>query len=302
MLSQPRHVIATAIRSGQTPFSDYAEFEEAFRQRLSCDMDYARRLLSGSRLLRQKHSEEIKELLQLPEIDFAASPRDAAVRLGLSARHTEKLLRQVGGGIDFASRTSDAAAVKQLFDLLKGYWELVFWSFSRLDEQAISRELFIVDAITENNFISCRVNDVNFTYSGVIFPVLHHLYCIVEKDRLLDEVGVYLTNRPDRAPAVLRGITLGLSGGVDEIHSYPTAGKVAFRYLGKSAEQVARRYPDAPAADDQIEQYLAKKIPRYMSKEEVDGLAAGEASWLQISRLDNTIEPDAVPFALRAVD
>lgn len=121
-----------------------------------------------------------------------------------------------------------------------------------------------------------------------------------EKDRIFDEVHVWLTNRPDRAPPVLRGVGLGLSGGVDEIHSCPTAAKMACRPLGKTVAEVRQRYPDAPADEADLEAYLRPIVARYLSKEEVDGLSPADAAWLQISRIDNHVCRDAVPFVLRS--
>jgi hypothetical protein len=292
--NSPEELIRIALGAGLGGFETFDAFETAFCKAIGCDPDYARRLLKGSRPLRDNHRDKIRSLLGLPMLDLDVSARDLAVIFGLSRERTEELLSPNFGVFDFASRTADHRSARQLFGLIGGYWELIFWSFSRRDEQAVSRELLIVDRIDPNNLLRCRVTDVNFAYSGVIFPVLQHLYIFMEKDRLYDEVVVYLTNRPDRAPPVLRGITLGLSGGVDELHAFPTASKVAFRFLGRTAQEVRRHYPDAPEA------FLATKIVCYLTRNELDQMPPEEKARLQVARIDNRIEPDAVPFVLRA--
>lgn len=296
----PAELIRIVVGAGVTRFQSFDAFETAFQKALGCELDYARRLLRGSRPLRESHRDRIRSLLGLPTLDFDMFVRDLPAMLGLSRARAEELLNPTAGVFDFASRMADTRSARQLFELIGGYWEVVFWSFSRRDQQAVSRELLVVDRVDTNNLLRCRLTDVNFTYSGVIFPVLQHLYMFLEKERLYDEVCVYLTNRPDRAPPVLRGITLGLSGGVDELHAFPAASKVAFRFLGGTIEEIRRHYTDAPEAPDALEAFLAAKVARYITRQELDRLPAEELARLQISRIDNGIGPDAVPFVLRA--
>lgn len=122
---------------------------------------------------------------------------------------------------------------------------------------------------------------------------------ILEKDKLFDEILVCITNRPDRAPPFLRGICLGLSGGLDEMHSAPASGKIAFRYLGRTAADQHAEFGDAPE-EPELEKHLARATPRYISKSELARLSPNELAQLQIHRLDNTVAGDAAPFALRA--
>jgi hypothetical protein len=273
----------------------YDEFERAFQRALGCDLDYARRLLGGSRRLRPRHVGVIRELLQIGDLDLELSPRELAIELDLP-RSANRVLRQPG--LDFLSRTNDRRAVAQLFGLVEGYWQQTWWSFSKTNEQALGVGLCRIEAIDENSFITCRIYDVHESFSGIIFPVLNHLYFILEKDKLFDEIVVCITNRPDRAPPVLRGICLGLSGGLDEMHSGPAAGKMAFRYLGKTATDMQAEFGDMPD-EPELEQHLVRTVPRYVSKSEVARLTPGELSRLQINRLDNTVAADAAPFALR---
>jgi hypothetical protein len=97
----------------------------------------------------------------------------------------------------------------------------------------------------------------------------------------------------------LRGIALGLSGGLDEVHSAPTSGKIAFRYLGRTAAELRAEFGDTPE-EPELEKHMARTLPRYVSRSELARLSPNELARLQIHRLDNTISADAVPFALRA--
>lgn len=298
----PADFVRLAMEARRGGFADYGSFELALQKALGCELDYVRRLMNGTRQLRESHRRTIGELLGLKQIDFNISLREFAVQMGLSRQKATSLLVKGHGGIDFASRTVDRHAVQQLFELIRGYWETYQWSVSKLGEQAVSRELCIIEELDENCFIQCRLIDVNFSYAGIVFPMLQHVYFMMEKERLFDEISFYITNRPDRTPPVLRGIALCLSGGVDEIHSYPSAGKVSFRYLGRDADGVRQFYRDAPKSRDALEKHLARLVARYITRHEIDELAKDDPIRLQIARINNEIPPTAVPFALRVTD
>ncbi|QIL02612.1 hypothetical protein G7078_07295 [Sphingomonas sinipercae] len=298
----PKNVIKLALRSQSVELKSYASFEREFQKALGCDLDYARRLLNGTRLLRERHRELIRELLRLPTLDFDATPRDIAVQLNLSSKDALSVMSGGLPGLEFAARTRDLTALSRLSDLVSGYWELVFWSFSRTDTQALSRELCVIERPDEAGLLPCTVHDVNFTYRGVVFPVMSHLYFMVEKEHLFDEVVVYLTNRPERAPPVLRGISLGLSGGVDEIRSHPTASRCTFRYLGRTAADVRIRFPEAPDDETDLLDFLRREVPRYLTQAELAELSTEQLAALQVSRLDNSVPPNAIPFVLQAKD
>lgn len=297
--ASPKQLITLIISARRTPMGSFEQFELAFQRALGCDLDYARRLLGGSRRLRPRHVEAIRNLLQIGDLDLDLTPRELAIDLDLPRSAGSRLRQQAG--LDFLSRTNDKRAVAQLFGLVVGYWQQTWWSFSKTDEQALGVGVCKIDAIDENNFITCRVYDVTESYSGIIFPVLNHLYFLLEKDRLFDEIVVCVTNRPDRAPPLLRGICLGLSGGLDEMHSAPASGKVAFRYLGRTGAELRAEYGDAPD-EPELERHLARTLPRYISRSELAHLSQSERAKLQIHRLDNTVAADAVPFALRTRD
>jgi hypothetical protein len=277
--------------------ASYEQFELAFQRALGCDLDYARRLLGGTRRLRPRHLSVIRDLLQIGDLDLDLTPRELAIELDLPRSASDRLRQNPG--LDFLSRTSDTRAVAQLFSLVAGYWQQTWWSFSRTDEQALGVGVCKIGAIDESNFITCRMYDVHESHSGIVFPVLNHLYFIVEKDRLFDEIFVCITNRPDRAPPFLRGICLGLSGGLDEMHNTPASGKMAFRYLGRTAAELRPEFGDVPE-EPELEKYMARALSRFISKIELARLSPSDHARLQIHRLDNTVSADAVPFALRA--
>lgn len=293
----PKELIALILSARQTPFASYEQFEAGFQRALGCDLDYARRLLGGSRPLRPRHVDAIRELLQISDLDLDLSVRELTIDLNLPRSASNRLLQRTG--LDFVSRTSDRRAIAQLFGLLAGYWEHTFWSFSRTDEQALGVSLCRIDGVDENNFITCRLYDFHESYSGFIFPVLNHLYLIFEKDKLFDEIFVCITNRPDRAPPFLRGVAIGLCRGLDEMHSAPTSGKIAFRHLGRTAADLQTELGELPE-EPELEKHLARTLPRYITKSELARLNPSELARLQIHRLDNTVAADATPFALRA--
>ena len=98
---------------------------------------------------------------------------------------------------------------------------------------------------------------------------------------------------------MLRGLVLGLSGGVDEIHTCPTASRCSFRYLGNSPSEVRKHYPDAPRSEEEIEDYLAEHIIQYIDEAELASISPEMSAHLQIPFLNNTVSPDHIPFVLR---
>jgi hypothetical protein len=295
--ASPKQLITLILAARRTPMATYEQFEVAFQRALGCDLDYARRLLGGTRRLRPRHVGVIRDLLKIDDLDLELSPRELAIDLDLPRSAGNRFLRQPG--FDFLSRTNDRRAVAQLHGIVAGYWQQTWWSFSKTGEQAIGVGLCRIDAIDDNNFITCRIHDVHESYSGVIFPVLNHLYFFLEKDKLFDEIVVCITNRPDRAPPFLRGICLCLSGGLDEMHQAPASGKIAFRYLGRTAADLGPEFGELPD-EPSLEQHLVRALRRYITKPELAALSESELARLQIHRLDNTVAPDAIPFALRA--
>jgi hypothetical protein len=199
------------------------------------------------------------------------------------------------GGLDFRSRIRDTAALRDLFELIEGYWYSYYFSVSRTDTVQVSKDLFTVISLTEAGLIECRIEDGAFTYLGWGFPIQgNHMYFILEKDKLLNEVIVYVTNRPDRQPPKLYGIIMCLSGGIedDEMHQYPCAAKVAFRYLGKE-DAVRETYKLKPNID--VHAFLKAKAS-YVDPRGKD-LDDEERQIFKV--ISNVIPAGQVPSALR---
>jgi hypothetical protein len=296
--SAPAEVVRVAIGAGRTPFESYAQFELAFQRSLGCELDYVRRLLGGTRVLTPSHERLIGDLLGIRHLDLRRGAREAAKQLGLNRAETARILPGALVGFDFAARTTDRQQVEKLEATISGYWECYYWSVSRVSERAVNRELLIIQGVDSAAFINCRIVDLQFTNVGIAFPVLNHLYFFLEKDELLDEIAVHLTNRPDRTPAVLRGLMLCLSGGADEIHSYPSAGKTSYRYLGRTASEIRAIYSGVPHQPDELEAWLCANVPRYILESELP--RADPHVRRLVEQIDNTIAPDATPFALRS--
>ncbi len=299
--SAPSGLVRLAIRANRTAFSSYEDFEAAFLVAINTELDYVRRLMAGTRPLSDLHRRAIAGLLGL-EIDFGLSARELASELGLSRVETARALGAAAPGLDLTSRTADRLQMHRLQSLVAGYWECVYWSVSETREPAVSRDLCVMGELDVDNYVQCRIFDGRFQYSGVVFPVVQHLYFVLEKERIFNEVIFYITNCPDRTPPSLRGVIGCLSGGGNDSRSYPCASKVAFRYLGRTAQEVREVYPEAPEGEAALDDFLRRAVPRYLSRAEVQGGGLGEAARREIAAIDNAIGPDAVPFALRAGD
>lgn len=295
----PEILIKVAIAAGKSDCKNYDQLVGAFTAALNVNSDYATRVLRGQRPLTDKHKGALEEALGL-RIDYELSEREFAATLGISRKIASKSVGDMSPGLDLTARTSDRTAVSRIQDLVGGYWESVYWSVSNTRQQAVSRDLCIIGDVDDNGYIECRIIDGHFEYSGVIFPVIQHLYFILEKDRFFNEVIFYVTNLPDRTPPLLRGIIGCLSGGVNDSLSYPSASKVAFRYLGRTCRDVQSIYPDAPSVEGELEHFLTEAVPAYLTRDDIESGALSDSALAEIAAIDNTLTPDSVPFALRA--
>lgn len=297
----PSALIKLSISAGKTVVTGYDDFCVKFGNRLNVDRDYINRLLAGTRILNQNHISAINAILGF-DIDFSMTERELAATLNLSRKTASKYINDMSSGLDLTARTSDRSTIMRIQNLIGGYWESIYWSVSNLKQQAVSRDLCIIGEINDDNYIECRIIDGHFEYSGVIFPVVQHLYFILEKEKFFNEVIFYMTNLPDRTPPILRGIIGCLSGGVNDSRSYPSASKVAFRYLGKSGEEVRNIYPDAPDGGQALQQYLEGVVPSYITREDITSGTLSETAMIEIDAIDNTLDSTAVPFALRSTN
>jgi len=210
--------------------------------------------------------------------------------LGFSRKQIAAVAGEPLPGIDFLSRLKDKGIVNDIFNSISGYWESYYYSVSRIDKKLISRDILIVKKINDDDYIECEIIDGYFTYVGWCFPIKSHLYFILEKVPLFNEIIVYATNHPDRKPPRLYGVILCLSGGLDETASHPSAAKVAFRYIGKEHDVREKYNIDS---SENLEEYLKDNIAKHIDPDmEEDG---------DLKRLYKDIEnniPD-IPFALR---
>ncbi|KAA3595826.1 MAG: hypothetical protein DWQ06_16540, partial [Calditrichaeota bacterium] len=211
--------------------------------------------------------------------------------LGLSSQEVSKIIGIRIPGIDFSSRITDKRMIKDIHRTIKGYWYSYYYSVSRLGERFVSRDLCIIKEINDDGFIDCEIIDNYFHYVGVCFPIKGKLYFFLEKDKLFNEIIVYTTNLPDRTPPILNGVILCLSGGVDDMSSYPCASKTTFRYIGKKEE-----IPDLfNIGELSIDDYMRKNMPAYLIPEKDT-----EPENIEVYKtINNHIGENAVPFALR---
>ncbi len=287
------------LKSGKTSFSD----SSSLCKKLSISSDYFSRIKGGSRFPSEQVFGEITEQTS----DSGMTPRDwydtlenFGYKLGYSLSEIQRITGASSIGLDFHSRSRDQGNVQSVYRVINGYWESFYYSVSTFDKPRISRDLVIIDGVDEGNFIKCRVVDNSFSYSGHCFPVHgNHLYFILEKEEIFDEIIVYLMNRPERpVDPLLDGIILCASGGVQDKVAVPCAARVAFRYLGRSYEEIRQRLPRFNQKEDEsLEDALKRQVPEYLNPSKIK--PSNKRYWDMMNFIDNAIHPDQIPFALR---
>ncbi len=277
------------LRSDSTEVSTNAQISK----HLKINPDYLSRMKNGTRPLNDHNFIELCHLFKLKQSQWFDDLETFGKYLGFSRKLIATIAKKPLPGIEFVSRSRDKKNVSELFKVIEGYWESYYYSVSKLDKQLISRDLFIVQKISEDDYIECQVIDTTFHYSGWCFAVKGHLYMALEKDDLLNEVIVYVFNQPDRYPPMLYGVILCLSGGVDDTHSFPSAAKVIFRYIGKDQDEIRRKYDIDDSLD--VDAFLKSSIPSYIDPGEKNDPDIEQI----IEDISNTIDPNAIPFALR---
>lgn len=277
------------LRSGRYGIQSNAKLSEA----LGIGQDYLSRLRGGTRILTEENFLRLCKIFDLEQRVFLDDLETFGKRCGFTRREVALVTRNPLPGIDFSSRVKDERHTEELFEVIGGYWESFYFAVSKTEEQSISRDLFIVRGIRDDGYIDCEIEDGHFRYKGWCFPIKSHLYMILEKDRLFNEIIVYATNLPDRTPPRLFGLILCLSGGVHETSSYPCAAKVIFRYIGRDDKEIRSKY--GIKRSQQVEDYLVKEIPRYLNP--TDEIDADTRKIFQ--DISNSIPEDLLPFALR---
>ena len=284
--------IALALRGNATARS--VKTENELMKELGIGKDYWSRIKNGTRVLPEEKFVKLAGLCGVEEKVWFHPLTDFGRYLGLSRWEIAAIARTPVAGIDFASRIKDPDIVGNIFNAIEGYWESFYFSVSRNDQAVVSKDLFIVRRINQDQFIECEIIDGFFHYVGWAFPIAGHLYFVLEKSEdLNNEIIMYATNHPDRKPPRLFGVILCVSGGVEATHKFPSASLCAFRYLGSSTEMLRRRKVDSVKALDEI---LRKEIPTYVDPKD----PSLDADTREIvGTISNLIGPDTVPSALR---
>lgn len=254
--------------------------------------DILSRLKTGTRTVPQHIFSKLCEIYEIDGHIWFSDLNSFGRFLGLTPQKVSILTGGRIPGIDFSSRITDMRMIGDIHATIKGYWYSYYYSVSCLGEKLVSRDLCVIKDINEDGFIECEIVDNYFSYTGVCFPIKGMLYFFLEKNELFNEIIVYVTNLPDRKPPKLNGVILCLSGGVDEMSTYPSASKVAFRYIGRS-EDIPRIFK---INDESIDSYMKKNMPAYLKPEEdikPENIEVYDA-------IDNRISIDSIPFALRA--
>lgn len=253
--------------------------------------DYISRVISGSRGLTSDVLDDISQALGVDRSIWMLDIESFATKLGLS----RDALVDAGvliPGFDFLARIRDPHHVRQLHSLIGGYWESYYYSVSRRDVLVASRDLVFFGEPDHSNVLPCTVTDTYFTYRGWCFPVQHHVYMMLEKERILNEIIVYMLNTPQRIPPRLEGIILCKSDGEDAFSSMPCAARVGLRFLGSSIDLMrARGLHDA----EELHAALVAEVAGYVRLEDLDNDAQRDL----FKRVANVIAEDQLPNALR---
>lgn len=288
------------LRSGKTKYRTATKLAADLE---GVSSDYFSRMKSGSRRVSENVFTRVVALTSasgLGEADWYESVETFGQKLGLSIAQVQRILGTAPLGIDFRSRSKDESNISSVFELIGGYWESFYYSVSTYGKRRISHDLVHIAEPDGRGLMPCRVIDGSFVYTGHCFPIhSSFLYFMLEKERNLDEIIVYLMNRPERTRCPeLDGVILCTSGGVDDKVAVPCAAKVVFRFLGRKPEEVSRNlagFKVRPGHD--FETQLIKKIAGYIEPEKV---SPSNTRYMEvIQAIDNAIPESAIPFALR---
>lgn len=267
--------------------------ETQLRKRLGIGKDYLSRIKSGVRVISEEMLVKLCEIFSIRQIDWYLPLAQFGEKLGLSRYEISTVSGTRLPGIDLISRDHDNQRVTNLFQIMQGYWESYYYSVSKVGVILVSRDLLVVQRVTPDSFIECEIVDGGSTYTGWCFPIPNHLYFVLEKKELFNEVIVYATNLPDRRPPRLYGVILCLSGGVDEHHSFPAAAKVAFRYLGSENEIRCKHNLET---NESVRAFMEKTVPGYVDPN--DDTVEPEVREI-LASICNVVLPTTIPNALR---
>lgn len=296
-MSSPPHIEQLSEKIELLMRSDRANIrnQKQLADKLGIEPDYLSKIKGNNRSLSNEVFLRLCGAFSINQRDMFDELEIFGRKLGFTRNQVQKITGGLTPGIDFSSRIKDSRMVSEIFDILEGYWESYYYSVSKVEEKVISKDLLYIDSLEDDLYINCKIIDGAFTYVGHCFPIKTHLYFILEKQRLSNEIIVYTTNLPDREPPKLDGVILCLSGGIDETVSYPSAAKVAFRYLGKNAEEIKSFYPEISGCDENLLTELSNLVPGYLDPETSESTRNLEI----INTIDNSLSINDIPFALR---
>lgn len=257
--------------------------------------DYLSRIISGTRALTDEHLDDISHALGLAPTVWELDLEDFAQSIGkpLSEVKPEKSEKfSTPEDLDFEARIREPKYLRQLYDLIGGYWESYYYSVSKDTELVASRDLVRIEAPNRRNVLPVTIVDAYFRYHGWCFPVQHHIYMFLEKQRLLNEVIVYMLNTPHRIPPRLDGLILCKSDGENGFSSVPSAARISFRFLGSEADLMQIEGVSSP---NELRDILESRVPGYVTP---DGNHDQELNAI-FARIRNTVTDDQLPHALR---
>lgn len=253
-------------------------------------VDYLQRFYRGQRTPPDATLKTIGEALGVPadlwKLDTAAFAR----RIGSTP--TKQPGDEALATFDFRARIRDSAHIRQLYELIGGYWESYYYSVSVSTRLVASRDLIFIGEPDDNGMLSCTVEDKHFVYRGWCFPIQYHLYMFLEKERIFNEIIVYMLNRPDRYPPRLEGLILCKSDGEDPFSSVPSAARIALRYLGSEQELLTAR---GVASSEELHSLLVSEVAGYVARDDVSPEVQREV----FDRIRNDVAPDELPNALQ---
>ena len=291
------------LRSGKTTFKKHSDI---LKKMSGVSPDYFSRLKKGQRSLSENVFIKIVELTGdtgLKDRDWYQDITMFGKKLGFTSVEIRKITGEKITGVDFLSRNRDKNNLTNIHKVIAGYWESFYYSVSTFDVQKISVDLLIIGDLNDDGFMHCKVIDGTSTYVGHCFPTQsNHLYFILEKQEIHDEIIVYMMNRPERAvEPILNGVILCASGGVQDMVPMPCAARVAFRYLGNSETTEESLRIDIPTflkeQNETIEDALARLIPGYLV---ANTITEKHPRYFAVKKIiDNEIKHDQIPYALR---
>ncbi len=256
---------------------------------------YARQILSGSKTPTEKIKNLVIREAGLDRKLWELAPSAFGTAIGLTDYQIANVLSIEMVGINFRSQLKDKGQVHDIFAGIEGIFFSYYYSVSNFKKRMVCRDVFQVTRIDEFGQIRVRLADGFFNYSGMCIPIRNHLYFMLEKDSVMDEIVVYCTNLPNYHNKNLFGIILCNSVSIDKRQSYffPAASKVYFSFLGKSFEDVSRSLRESVTCFDDL-----RKFADYI--DETDPNTLGPTTLEDIGNINNLIAEDRVPFALIA--